>query len=58
MDDPRRRGAAILADELIHDEGRNFPADRVLPAREELRVEPIARCAGHSKTARPPHPER
>lgn len=31
-----------LTHELVHDERRIFPADRVLQAREELRVERIA----------------
>ena len=39
LGDERR---CTIAHELVHDERRIFPADRVLRAREELRVERIA----------------
>ena len=39
LGDERR---CTISHELVHDERRIFPADRVLRAREELRVERIA----------------
>lgn len=39
LGDERR---CTIAHELVHDERRIFPVDRVLRAREELRVERIA----------------
>lgn len=40
--DDQAQRRCTLAHELVHDERRIFPADRVLRAREELRVERIA----------------
>ncbi|MDL9938728.1 hypothetical protein QSJ18_18430 [Gordonia sp. ABSL1-1] len=41
-DDPQASRRCTIAHELVHDERRIFPVDRVLRAREELRVERIA----------------
>lgn len=41
-DDPQATRRSTLTHELVHDERRIFPTDRVLRAREELRVERIA----------------
>ncbi|QDF16213.1 helix-turn-helix DNA binding domain protein [Gordonia phage Malachai] len=42
VDDPQSTRRCTLTHELVHDERRIFPTDRVLRAREELRVERIA----------------
>lgn len=42
VDDPQASRRCTLAHELVHDERRIYPADRVLRAREEIAVERIA----------------
>ncbi|MGC5249552.1 hypothetical protein ACPXB3_21815 [Gordonia sp. DT219] len=42
VDDPQAQRRCTLTHELVHDERRVFPRDRVLRAREELTVERIA----------------
>lgn len=42
IDDPQASRRCTLAHELVHDERRIYPRDRVLRAREELTVERIA----------------
>ncbi|WP_288337880.1 hypothetical protein [uncultured Gordonia sp.] len=42
IDDPQAQRRCTLTHELVHDERRVFPRDRVLRAREELTVERIA----------------